>query len=178
MGGLLLARDAKLVTSTLDGMFDGDLQKTFEKVELLRQLYPTFLNPTTAVGDAKALRKRTLRFAALLLTDGIIFDGTYPGRRFKQWLKWLTWLDQKSGGTVKRDNVSYTGPASELILETLYAALPPGGNPTKVIFKWDEDASTGFKVLVTTGNPATIEIVSIKHNHPDIHEGSDDEDDV
>jgi hypothetical protein len=177
MGGLLTRAQAVTVTKSLKWMFDDDLQNTFAKVEQLRKVYPNFLDPTVAVGDAKAARKRTLRFAALLLTDGIPFDGSYPARKFKQWLKWLTWLDVKGGGTVKLDGATYNGSASELIIETLYKALPPGGNPTKVFFKWDEDANVGFTVLVKS-SPATIEVISVKANHPSINEGSDDQDDV
>jgi hypothetical protein len=181
MGDLLAAKDARLVANTLNWLFNDDLANTFGKVEGLRAVFPNFLAPQTTT-DPKMKRRQTLRFAAMLLTDGVPFNDDYPARKFRQWLKWLTWLQVKSGGSVKVNGTAVTGKASKHILDAIATALPHGGRARPVQFTWDEDSSTSganFAVdIVTTTTPITISIVSVRVNHPSVTEDGDAEDDV
>ncbi len=175
MGDFFVASEARRAVNGLNWLFDDDLSNTFQKVEKLRKVYPNLLNPTSTT-DPWEVRKQTLRFAAFHVTDKVPFNtGGYPAKKFRKWLKYLTWLGQETGGTRKLNGNDYQGTAAALILEALQAALPPGGSPKKVLFKFDPGA---LKVIVTTtSSPIRIE-VSSKREQDGIPDNGDDEDDV
>lgn len=180
MGDLLAVHDAMTVTNSLNKLFGPDLDDTYEKVQKIRKIHSNFLNPSA--GNAHHKRRQTLRFAGFLLTDEVEFDGQYPARKFKQWMKWLTWIQEKGNtGTVTFNGAPSTEKPSKLILDALVYALPPqtGGMAKQVVFKWDEDSTTegtAFTLEIVTGNPTKITMRSVKHNHKTIADGSDDED--
>ncbi len=177
MGDLLSKEEATFVGGSLNDMFSiTNIAATFAQIEELRKTFPQLLNPVNTA-DPKAVRKQTLRFTAFLINDEVNFNGNYPAPKFRQWLKWLTWLDKQNGGTLKLNKGNFSGTASQLILQVMAQALPPGGPPTPIQFNWHQD-NTGnqFAVTATTNAGFLIDVVSI--NHSQVNANSDDEDDV
>jgi hypothetical protein len=178
MGDFLSKEEGIFVTGSLNDMFGPtNIAATFARIEQLRKTFPHLFNPANNPGP-KAARRQTLRFAAFLINDEVQFDGTYPAPKFKQWLKWLTWLGAHNGGTLTLNNANVNGTASQLILKVLALALPPGGNPTAVRFGFTLDNSGNqFGVSATTTNPLFhIDVTSVDHTQ--VTANSDDEDDV
>jgi hypothetical protein len=176
MGDFIGAQGAAFTTGSLNWMFGTNINATFATIESLRDTFPNLLLPMQNTGPKQA-RKQTLRFAAFLLTDEVTFDGNYPAPHFKHWLKWLTWLGKKAGGTVTLDGADYPGKASELILDVMARALPHGGTPAPIHFSWTNDAAVAhFTVAGTTIGGFRIDIISPDHGH--VAANSDDEDAV
>lgn len=178
MGSLLLIGEGKFAANTLNDMFDADnIADTFAKIEELRKTFPNLLNPMPNPGPKDA-RRQTLRFAAFLITDQVVFGGTYPAPKFKKWLKWLTWLDSKAGGKQTLNDLDYGGSGSQLVLKILSEALPPGGPPSPVRFDWSNDATgNNFGVAAwDAGGKFAIKVTSVDHSK--VSANSDDEDDV
>jgi hypothetical protein len=177
MGDLLSKEEAKFAAGSLNDMFSTtNIAATFAQIEQLRKTFPHLFNPTNTA-DSKVARKQTLRFAAFLINDEVSFNGNYPAPKFRQWLKWLTWLDGQNGGTLKLNNANFKGTASQLILQVMAQALPPGGPPTPIQFSWSQD-NTGkqFSVIATTNAGLRINLVSVNSSQVDVN--SDDQDDV
>ncbi len=177
MGNLLSKDEGTFTAQTLNDMFsNANIATTFALVEQLRKTYKHLLDPANNP-DTKAARKQTLRFAAFLINDELVFTGVYPAPKFKQWLKWLTWLGKQTGGTLMLNNANFNGTASQLILKVLAQALPSGGTPAPVTFHWSIDSSGNqFAVSAVTNAGFSISVISVDHSHANAN--SDDEDDV
>ena len=178
MGDFLSKDEGTFTAQSLNDMFSaGNIGNTFAKLEELRKTFPHLLNPANNLGPKDA-RKQTLRFAAFLTTDELVFSGLYPAPKFRAWLKWLTWLGTQNGGTLKLNNANFNGTASQLILQVLAQALPPGGPPTAtgIVFNWTIGAANQFGVSATTNQQFSINVTSIDHSQVNAH--SDDEDDI
>jgi len=178
-------RTRAVATDTLDYLFNDGISQTHENVKNLRKVHSNFLKPGY-VGDARVLRKESLRFAAFQLADGVTYRADkYPARKFQKFLKWLTWLAGETGGKLQvipkktgkvEDWVPPNGvpsTPSALILETLREALPDSGKPQKVKFKFDDKP---LAVIVDkTADPWVITVYS-KKDDPSVPGGSDSED--
>ena len=178
MGDFLSKEEGTFVAGTLNEMFGPTkIAATFARIEQLRKTFPHLFRPANNPGP-KAARRQTLRFAAFLINDEVQFNGNYPAPKFRQWLKWLTWLGTQNGGTLKLNNANFNGTASQLILNVLAQALPPGGNPTAVHFSFILDNSGNqFGVSATTTSQIfSVEVTSVDHTR--VNANSDDEDDV
>jgi hypothetical protein len=177
MGNLLSKDEGTFTAQSLNDMFSSaNIATTFARVEQLRNTYRHLLDPVNNPGP-KAARRQTLRFAAFLINDELVFTGVSPAPKFKQWLKWLTWLGQQTGGTLKLNNASFNGTASQLILKVLALALPHNGTPAPVRFDWSNDSSgSQFAVSAVTNAGFSISVVSVDYSHANAN--SDDEDDV
>ncbi len=177
MGNFMDKEEGTFTAGSLNDMFgDTNIDDTFAKIEQLRVTFPRLLNPANNPGP-KAARRQTLRFAAFLITDEVLFNGNYPAPRFRAWLKWLTWLGKQQGGTLTLDGSPFSGTASQLMLRVLSRALPPGGPPSTVHFSWNHDSHINqFAVSGTTNTGFSIDIVSPRHS--DVTANGDDEDDI
>lgn len=176
MGGLLVEGEARFAVGSLNEMFGTNIASTFKKVEDLRKTFPRLLDPANNPGP-KAARRQTLRFAAFLLTDEVIFNGEYPAPRLKAWLKWLTWLGGYQGGTLTLNGATFNGTASQLVLKVLSQALPLGGQPSPVHFSWTHKSNEGlFSVDGKTNAGFSIDVVSPRHS--EVNANGDDEDDI
>lgn len=178
MGDFVSYTDSKNVANSLNWMFDENVDQTFRKVEALRELFPNFLNPNSSPSPLER-RRQSLRFAALLLMDETSFgSGKYPAKKFRKWLRYLTWLGQEQGGILRKDGANYPGTAASLITEVILLAMPPKAKaPRKIVFSYTAQAPV--TVLANTkSDPMTIEVQSIKENNSGVDGNSDDEDDV
>lgn len=175
MGSLLLTGEGQFAANSLNDLFgSANIANTFASVEELRTLYPNLLNPIKNPSPREA-RRQTLRFAAFLLTDVVVFDGTYPAPKFRKWLKWLTWLDAKGGGKVTLNGLDYPGTGGELILKILAEALPPGGPASPVRFDWSLD-NNNFGVAAVDAGGFSVRVTSVDHSK--VSSNGDDEDDI
>jgi hypothetical protein len=183
MGDFFLTADARNVARSLNWLFDENLNDTYTTINRIRAVYPTFLNPD-GDPDPRAYRRQTLRFAAFHLADGVPFTGTkYPAKKFRKFLRWLTWLAGQGGGTLTENNAPYAGSgpfdatAAGLILKTMHDALPyPAGTPKKIKFKWDPGP---LSVTVTTAADRNrIVVTSMKEEDVIGGPQPDDDDDV
>ena len=177
MGDFMGSKEGAFTAGSLNSMFGANnIAATFDKIEKLRKAFPNLLNPANNPGPKEA-RRQTLRFAALLITDEVVFSGNYPAPKFKTWLKWLTWLGKQSGGTITLNGAVFNGTASQLMLRVLAQALPPGGQPSPIHFSWRHDSHIAqFLVAGTTNAGFEIEIVSRRHS--EVGGNGDDEDDI
>ena len=92
MGDFMDEAEGTFTAGSLNAMFGAaNVATTFAQIEQLRVTFPRLLNPANNPGP-KAARRQTLRFAAFLITDEVLFNGNYPAPKLKTWLKWLTWL--------------------------------------------------------------------------------------
>jgi hypothetical protein len=177
MGALLTEGEARFTAGSLNDMFgSANIAATFAKIEELRKTFPHLLNPANNPGP-KAARRQTLRFAAFLLTDELLFNGTYPAPRLRAWLKWLTWLGGHQGGTRTLNGAAFNGTGSQLVLNVLSQALPPGGQPSPVRFSWTHNTNVNqFTVAGNTNAGFSIDVVSPQHS--EVNANGDDEDDI
>jgi hypothetical protein len=177
MGNLLSKAEGRFTAGSLNDMFGPtNIAATFAEIEDLRRTFPHLLNPANNPGP-KAARKQTLRFAAFLITDEVLFDGLYPAPRLRAWLRWLTWLGTQTGGTRTLNGASFNGTASQLILHVLATAMPPGGPPSPVQFSWTHNSAVGqFAVAGKTNAGFSIEVVSRRNS--EVSANGDDEDDI
>jgi hypothetical protein len=183
MGNGFTRKEARTVLGSLNDLFDGNMPSTRAKYTHLKYVYPEFLQYISDTSDRHVWRKRTLRFAAMLLASEIDFTVTahpYPGKNFKRWLRWLTWLQvmAPADAKVKIDGVLQTtiSPA-QAIMDTLKLALDdPNG---KVKLDWNEQAGT-MKVDVERAAAPTYKISVFSKKEHDIPSGhhDNDEDDL
>ncbi|MBR0793993.1 hypothetical protein JQ615_01175 [Bradyrhizobium jicamae] len=179
MGDFLSKDEGTFTANSLNDMFSaGNIGATFAKVEELRKTFPHLLNPANNPGP-RAARKQTVRFAAFLLTDDLLFSGIYPAPKFRAWLKWLTWVGTQTGGQLRLNGTNFNGTASQLILQVLAQALPPGGRPASggVVFNWTSDPTGNqFGITATTTPQFSIDVTAVNVSH--VNANSDDEDDI
>src|SRR5262249_40473263 len=154
---------------------------------LLRLVHqPLLKGPPNNPGNEHKRRKRqrSLRFAASLLTDNVKFkqnsaDDPSDGR-LRHWLRWLTWLQLQSTGTLKENNVVVTGVTPhDLVTRTIDRALDDE-DAESIAFDWTEDNATLAVSVAWSGSPTKYMIsVSLKRfSHSDVaHTQPDDGDD-
>lgn len=182
MGNGFTRKEATTVLGSLNDMFDGGMPATRTKYTHLKYVYPQFLQYTADTSDRHVWRKRTLRFAAMLLTSEIDFTASahpYPGKNFKRWLRWLTWLQvmPPASARVKIDGAATNDSPAQAIIETLKLALDdPNGT---VAFDWNEDPGM-MKVDIKRATAPKYEISVLSKKEHDIPGGhhDNDEDDL
>ena len=178
MGNGFTVKEARTVLTSLNRMFNADVAATRANYAHLKAVYPEFLMFTADTSDRRIWRKRTLRFAALLLTADIDFTTSahpFPGKNFKRWLRWLTWLQvMPDPATVKIDNVVSADPPAKAIMDTLRMALEDAGG--KVEFDWGELAAMSVEVQRATAPNYKIKVRSMKEQDIGGHHDNDEDD--
>jgi hypothetical protein len=169
--------------TSLNKLFNEKLPATKANYARLKAVYPNLLIYADAnTTEHHTWRHQTLRFAGWLLTAECDFNEphvlSYPGKNFKKWLRWLTWLQlfPQPGSTVLVNGQPVARVPAEAIMTTLRKALDDPMS-TAVTFAWHEGAA--LEVDVTTVSPVySISVTSLKE--PDIPAGphDNDEDDV
>jgi hypothetical protein len=178
MGNGFTRIEATTVLGSINDMFGGNMAATRAKYTHLRYVYPEFLEFTPDTSDRHKWRKRTLRFAGMLLTSEIDFTASahpYPGKNFKRWLRWLTWLQvmPPANAQVKIDGVVTNTAPAQAIMDTIKLALDnPNG---EVRFNWDEDAGV-MKVDIKRAGAPIYEISVRSKKERDIPSGHNDND--
>jgi hypothetical protein len=152
VGGFLNTGQARAAAVGLNDQFGpNNIAATFATIEELRKTFPNLLNPMQNPGP-KDRRKQTLRFAAFQINDQLIFDQAYPALRYNNWLKWLTWLYTQQGN-LSLNGAAFNGTAGDLITQVLAQALPPGGSPSTVEFRYTHDPIVANFSVDATTNP-------------------------
>jgi hypothetical protein len=148
--GLILPNkaDARTIALHLNAMFCVDaFPQTRDAYRALKIINPDFLTfDVNATGNSK--RKRSLRFAAWVLTSDIKFNHPgpkgYPAKRFKLWLRWLTWIERHQT-TASVNQVDQNGTISTLnekapqaIINTMVEAFESTAANVNIAFDWDK----------------------------------------
>jgi hypothetical protein len=180
MGNGLVGAAAKTTLYSLNKLFQDKIKDTRTNYGYLKTVYPELLEFTVQGSDLHGWRKSTLRYAAWLLTSEVDFAASthlpYPANSFKQWLRWLTWvqsLDAKDA-TVIIDSTLTNQPPAQAILDTVKMALQDANGV--IAFEWLHD-KTQFKVETTRKSPNyTITVTCKGENEAPSNKNDDDED--
>lgn len=181
-GFLPTAADGRIVAKHLRGMFsEKGLPTTRDTYDKLKSVYDDLLTyDNTATGNSR--RKRSLRYAAWLMTSDIDFkDKTspYPAKKFKAWLRWLTWVERfpprKSVVTI--DSALSKERPAEAIIRTLSDALQ-NKQVKSVDLEWAHAGDNDPELTITVTRRLPEYKISISsRSEKDLVQISDNEDD-
>jgi hypothetical protein len=161
-GALPSAVQVQVIVPALDYMFDpnGGLPQTQVNFRLLARFYRNLGDPADH-DQGISLRQRTLRHLAFLLTDHI-FDTPnipgygYPNRRFRLWLRYLTWLEHFATNCTVKINGQYVTNVkpADAIKHTLLMSIRTN---REIKFDWQPGGSGGGPELtVDITRPADV----------------------
>ena len=183
------ADQAQAIASNLNTMFSEPyFEATKARYHALKAHYPALLEHKA--GEAgTSRRQRTLRHAGWLLTADVDFgaalSGTalYPAKKFRLWLRWLTWVEQhqQPNSTVTIDGQTTTRETpAQAIKETLRQAFnKPNNAPDgiSVTFTWLPPAATETELVVVVLRTAPQYSIVVKSRSVEDISGLPDADD-